>query len=254
MCGAEPADGDEGGGGRRLTEHAACREFGASIAHDLNNLLLPILLLAELTRDELPPGGTLRTNMDKILTAADRSRVYLDRIREFGQSPELERHSVAFTIVVENALAKLRSALPPAVQLREDITESDGRMSADANKIADVVVELGTNAIEAFDGAAGTIEFKASETLIKPGDADAPSGLAAGRYARLQMRDDGPGMSPEAAANALGPFFTSKSDREGRGLGLAIAYGVVSGHGGAILLGSSAAEGTRVEVYLPMIE
>ncbi len=252
--GAAPADNDDGGDDRRLLEHAVCREFAASVAHEINNSLLPVVLLAELTRDDLPAGDALRTNMDRILNAAERARDYLDRVRDFGRSQDLERRAVALAMVVENAIGRLRSALPPTVELQVEIAESDGRISADADKIADVIVELGTNAVEAFDGAAGTIEFEASETRIEAGDSNAPSALTAGRYAKFLLRDNGPGMPPEAITSAFDPFFTSKADRGGRGLGLAIAYGVVSGHAGAIVLSSAAGEGTRVELYLPMIE
>lgn len=246
--------GDNGGGDPRRIEHAMCREFAASVAHDLNNTILPVLLLAELTRDDLPTGEKLRTHMEKILSAAERSRAYLDRVGEFGRSWDLERRSVALAAVFDKAVERLRSVLPPAVRLQVEITGGDGRMSADVAKIGDVVVELGTNAIEAFDGAAGSIEFQASEMRIEAGDTTAPQGLAAGRYAKFLVRDDGPGMSPEAVRNAFGPFVTGKAGRDARGLGLAIAYGIVSGHAGAIVLGGAVGEGTRAEMYLPMID
>ena len=252
--GAAAANSDDGGGDRRLIAHAACREFAASVAHDLNNLLLPVLLLAELTKDNLPAGDALRTNMDKILSAAERSRGYLDRVGEFARSRDLERRTMALAAVVENAIDRLRSALPPTVRLRVEKAGGDGRMSADAGKIGTAIVELGTNAIEALEGAAGTIEFQASETRIEAGDTAAPPGLAAGRYARILVRDDGRGMSREMLTKAFDPFFTGKSDRDGRGLGLAIAYGIVSGHAGAIMLSSAVGEGTRAELYLPMTE
>ncbi len=252
--GAAPADGEDGGDDRRMHEHAACRELAASVAHELNNSLLPVVLLAELTRDDLPAGDALRTNMSRILDAAEQARVYLDRIREFGRSQDLERRPVALAMVVEKSIGRLRSALPPTVELRLEIAGGDGRILADADKIADVIVELGSNAVEAFDGAAGSIEFEAGETRIEAGDGNAPPALTAGRYARFLVRDNGPGMAPEAIARAFDPFFAGKAERGARGLGLAIAYGVVSGHAGAIVLGGSAGEGTRVELYLPMIE
>lgn len=252
--GADFASSDDGVGDRRLIAHAACHEFAASLTHDLNNILLPVLLLAELARDNLPAGDALRTNMEKILSAAERSSAYLDRVGEFARSRDLERRAVALAAVVENAVERLRSVLPPTVRLRVETAEGDGRMLADAGKIGTAIVELGTNAAEAFEGAAGTIEFQASETRIEAGDTAAPPGLAAGRYAKILVRDDGPGMSRKALMNAFDPFFTGKADRDGRGLGLAIAHGVVSGHAGTIVLRSVVGEGTRAELYLPMIE
>jgi CheY-like chemotaxis protein len=153
--------------------------------------------------------------------------------------------------LVQDMLALLRVSLPPRCELVFE-QGSDAWSEVDATQIRQVVLSLVGNAGEALGDAPGRITVR-SGTL----DADAAclaSGhgapdLAPGRYAYLEVADDGPGMNAATQRHAFDPFFTTRSD--GRGLGLPTVLGIVRGHGGLVQLDSAAGRGSRFRVLLP---
>jgi CheY-like chemotaxis protein len=139
----------------------------------------------------------------------------------------------------------LRATFPASIEVRQRI-EARGSVVADPSQLHQVLMNLATTARQAMADA-GTLEIALSR--VEPG-ASLPAGLASVAYFVLSVADSGPGMTPEVRERIFEPFFTTKGVGEGTGLGLAVAHGIVKGHGGAILCESEPGHGATFRVYL----
>lgn len=124
---------------------------------------------------------------------------------------------------------------------------------SDPTQLHQVVLNLVTNAFHAVETSGGEIRVKLKETMIR-GDAHPGTVLARDRYAQLTVSDTGRGIDPAIADNIFDPYFTTKKQGKGTGLGLAVVHGIVRDHGGDIRLSSQLGRGATFDVYIPVME
>lgn len=228
--------------------------LAGGIAHDFNNILLPIITITEVCRDELPADGELSGHLEKVLLAAQRGRALVDQILKFSRLQPLERRSVDLREAIEEALKLARATVPSMIEIRSHFDAAVGKVLADSNQIHEAVVNLITNAAYAIGTKKGIIEVALHEVRISGSADGVPVELEPGTYACLTISDTGAGMEEETLAHIFDPFFTTKPFGEGTGMGLATVHGIVTGHGGAIAVSSQPHIGTTFEIYLPVIE
>ena len=228
--------------------------LAGGIAHDFNNILLPIITITEVCRDDLPADGELSGHLAKVLLAAQRGRALVDQILKFSRRQPLDRRSVDLREVVEEALKLARATVPSMIEISLHFDAAVGKVLADSNQIHESVVNLITNAAYAIGTKKGIIEVALREARISDSADGVPVELEPGTYARLTISDTGAGMEEETLAHIFDPFFTTKPFGEGTGMGLAAVHGIVTGHGGAIAVSSQPHIGTSFEIYLPVIE
>jgi PAS domain S-box-containing protein len=236
---------------RQAQKMQAIGTLAGGIAHDFNNILAAILGYTELALDDVEQGSTVWRDLQGTLVAGQRARDLVQQILAFSRHTESTRVSIQFHLLVEEALALLRAALPSTITLRPSIDRHAGSVLADPTQMQQVLINLCTNAAHAMREAGGVIEI-----CLEPFNmaADAPAiapDLKAGAYVRLTVQDTGHGMEPEILERIFEPFFTTKSMGEGTGMGLAVVHGIVVGHGGAITVESTPGQGSTFAVYLP---
>jgi signal transduction histidine kinase len=217
--------------------------LSAGITHELNNALLPIIGLSErLARsiDELSPEAR---QVDSILQSALRARELVSRILIFARRTQGERRPLDLAAVVANSLELLRSTLPATVRIDERL-EPVPPILGDEGQLGQVVVNLVTNAAHAIGADTGTIVVALAAT-------PPPAGGRAASVC-LSVTDTGCGMGEETRRRVFDPFFTTKPAGQGTGLGLSVVHGIVTGHGGRIVVESAPGKGTRFDVYLPV--
>ncbi len=220
------------------------------IGHNFNNMLLPVMALTELTIAELPEGHPGRRRLESVLQASRSARDLVARVLTFARRDAPAMEPARLDQVVAEGLELLRTALPPSIELRVSLNEIGRLAMVDRSQIQTVVMNLGGNAADALDDRPGVIEVTLDEVDLD--GTEAPGKLPAGRYARLTVRDDGPGMDAETLARIYDPFFTTKSVGKGTGMGLATAQAIVAGHGGAIAVDSRPGAGATFTVHLPL--
>ena len=225
--------------------------LAGGIAHDFNNILSAILGYTELALDEAEQGSAVWNDLQGTLTAGRRARDLVQQILAFSRQTELARTSIQMHLLVEEALALLRAALPSTIMIRPIIDRHAGAVLADPTQMQQVLINLCTNAAHAMREAGGVIEVRLEPIEVT---VDAPAispDLKAGAYVRLTVQDTGHGMEPEILERIFEPFFTTKSMGEGTGMGLAVVRGIIATHGGAITVESTPGQGSTFAVYLP---
>lgn len=220
--------------------------LAGGIAHDFNNLLTPILGYSTLLEAE-PLDPRVRAKLAHITEAASRARLVVQQILAFSRQQEPHRRSVSLTTLVTSTLSLMSATIPSTITIRSHI-ETEIEVYVDPGQIEQVLVNLITNAAQAFRNRAGHIDVRISARDLKLGE----SRLRPGRYAQLQVLDDGPGMSDSISSHVFEPFFTTKPVGEGSGLGLSVAHGIMESHEGLITVASQLGKGTEFTLLIPL--
>jgi PAS domain S-box-containing protein len=225
--------------------------LAGGIAHDFNNILVAVLGFVDLL-ERGPLGERQHRYVRGIGEAARRAADLTKQILTFSRQGSPERRPLELATVVDEACKLMRAALPAGVELSEG-TSSSALVCANATQLHQVVVNLCTNAGLAMRGRGGLLELDVSEVEVDASMTEVCPPLVPGRHARLTVRDTGCGMSPEVQARIFEPFYTTREQNEGTGMGLAVVHGIVADHGGAIAVRSRPAAGSTFEVFLPTV-
>jgi signal transduction histidine kinase len=217
----------------------------AGIAHDFNNILQTLsgaLQLIPLTNDRARVQALAATCQKAI----ERATTLTGQMRSFGTVQDARLETVAPDAVVQNTLPMLRSALPGNVQLELDIAAGLWSVTVDRLQMELALLNIVINARDAMpDGGRLHLGIHNEHLEI------AGHSLPAGAYVRIDLRDNGTGMTPDTLARALEPFFTTKTVDKGTGLGLPQAYAFATQAGGTLTLQSEPGAGTTVTIRLP---
>ncbi|WEF33606.1 ATP-binding protein [Pseudoduganella chitinolytica] len=217
----------------------------AGIAHDFNNILQTLsgaLQLIPLTDDRARVQALAATCQKAIA----RATTLTGQMRAFGTVQDARLETIQPDSVVENTLPMLRSALPGTVRLELDIAAGLWPVTVDPLQLELALLNLVINARDAMPDGGRLYLGMHNEQL-----ADTVQGLAPGPYVRIELRDNGTGMTPATLARALEPFFTTKPVDKGTGLGLPQAYAFAAQSGGLLTLQSATGDGTTVTIRLP---
>ena len=230
--------------GQRLE---ALGQMVGGVAHEFNNLLQPIMGMAELALEDAEEKSELAEQLSAILDCADQAAVIVRGIlvtaRPQGPKPEWR----PFAPLLKKTVHFVGAIIPPDVTLDLAIACNDERVLCDPGELSQVIMNLVRNAADAMNGK-GTIRIVLQSWVE---DKTVRETVPA-THLRLIVADDGHGMSPEVAIRAFQPFFTTKQPTQGTGLGLSVVRAIVNGWGAEIEIDSAPGEGTRISIILPI--
>ena len=226
--------------------------LAGGVAHDFNNMLAAILVNVALADQTLPPGSPAGARLRLAQRAAERARALVRQILTFSRHTPIVPQVQPLQPLVDEAVALLRSTLPPTVRLVVRNSRAPLWASVDAAQFQQTVVNLCTNAWQALAEERGRVRVSLVGQRLTPPQAKA-LGLAPGEFVRLRVADTGQGMDDAVRARIFEPFFTTKPVGTGTGLGLAVVHGVVRDSGGAIEVRSRPGHGTAITIYLPCL-
>lgn len=229
--------------------------LAGGVAHELNNALQPIILMAETLRDEMPEAGAdLRPCVDSILEHAHFAKDVVAGVLTFARREQTKTDAFDLQEIVAEVIAFASEFLPSGVRVEERAAGA-GLKSAEAAVInvnraafAQLFTNMFKNASDAVQGV-GRIDVVLDVRDLE-GEAAALCGLEPGRYAVIDVADTGPGIAPEHLIRVFDPFFTTKRPGEGTGLGLSTAYGIARGWAGTITAASNG--GAHFTIYIPL--
>jgi two-component system cell cycle sensor histidine kinase/response regulator CckA len=220
---------------RQAQKMDALGQFAGGIAHDFNNLLTGIGGYAELASSTSERGTVVSRCLDGIKAAADEAASLTARLLAFSRRNVPERRLLDLNAIVREAASVLERLVRADVRVTLALTEPLPAVAADLAQLKQVVLNLALNARDAMPGGGAlTIETGVS-----------------GENVVLRVRDNGIGMDAATRSRALEPFFTTKPEGEGTGLGLSLVYSVVDGLDGRLSIESALGLGTIVEIAFP---
>jgi signal transduction histidine kinase len=233
----------------------ALGNLAGGIAHDFNNMLLPILNLTEMTKEDLPADHPVQENLSLVIEAAQRASQLVKQILAFGRRGDRQVEILDMSECAAEALRLLRNVLPATITIVDRIESNIGAVQADASELQSIILNLGSNSAHAMTGKAGRLTVALTHLAPDPALAVRHAALSPDRaYARLEVADTGHGMDAATMAKIFNPFFTTKPVGEGTGLGLAMVHGIVENLGGAIEVSSEVGVGTTFVIYVPLVE
>ncbi|MDA8141904.1 MAG: PAS domain S-box protein, partial [Desulfobacteraceae bacterium] len=237
---------------RQAQKMEAIGALAGGVAHDFNNLLTPILGYAEIIQSDLPANSPLRESISQIVDASTKAKELVKQILTFSRQHEHELRPIQVHHIVQEAGNLLRASIPKSIEIKKSIHKT-GYILADPAQIHQVVMNLGTNAYHAMRETGGTLSIGVKEIEVEP-DLYLP-GLTVqpGKYVRLEISDTGIGMDEAVKAKIFDPYFTTKKEGEGTGLGLAVVHGIVKNHQGYINVYSEPGQGATFHVYFPVL-
>jgi len=233
---------------RRLEERVrqndklrAVTTLAAGVAHDFNNLLGSIIGLAELCALQADAGSVQARNLGGILQASHRAAGLVKELLNFARETPLQRHPVGLGEWLHHCEPLLAVSLPRHVPLRIELRQ-DTVVLIDAARIEQVLLNLVKNAGYAMRDRGGEVRLVVDRVRTEDH----------AEVARLQVIDQGEGISPDDLPHIFDPFFTTKPAGDGSGLGLSAAHGIVRHHGGQLDVASTPGVGTVFTLLLPL--
>ncbi len=225
--------------------------LAGGVAHDLNNMLTPIIGYAEMIAADAGPGAPFAEPAQEILGAAERARDLVRQLLAFGRVQILHIKPVSLNEVIGRLLKLLRRTLRDDIELVASLADRLPLVLADSSQVEQVLMNLAVNAQDAMpDGGRLTIATEEIEAMVL--GAGEARGRLEERAACMSVVDTGLGMDPGTRDRAFEPFFTTKGQGKGTGLGLATVYGIVRQHGGQILVETAPGQGTTFRVFWPL--
>lgn len=227
--------------------------LAGGVAHDFNNVLAAVLGYAEMARQDAVDGSRQARQLDQVLRAALRGKSLVERILSFSRSGA--RSATVFEVqpIIDEVLGLLAASLRHGVVLESRFEAPDLRLRGDPTQVFEAVMNLCTNAMQAMpDG--GTLTVATARHAVRETQAVSHGQLEPGEYLALSVADEGAGIAADVMDHLFEPFFTTRREHAGTGLGLAVVHGVVAEFGGAIDVQSTPGTpglGARFTLYLP---
>lgn len=215
--------------------------LAGGIAHDLNNILTPVLITASLMLETATPSTQEHDDIQSILTSTEAARELTAQLLAFGRKQVLTLATIDVNEVITRAIRMISRLVPATVRIETLLVPGGAIAQADATQINQVIVNLIMNACDAMPNG-GVITCS---TAHDPVDA---------RSVMLLVEDTGVGMDETTLAQVFDPFFTTKERGRGTGLGLATVHGIVEQHKGTVVVESRVGQGTRFTIRLPRRE
>jgi len=227
--------------------------LAGGVAHEFNNVLLPILLFTDLALEDLPDDSPVRSNLERVVKLANRAKGLTDQILTFSRpSGEAMVDIPDLAPVIDEAMSMVRALIPSNIEIEFGMRPSVGPVVGNPNEIQQLVVNLCTNAYQSLSKSGGRIKVSLETCNVSEKYAELHPGLREGDYVRLMVADTGVGMDSAILERIFDPFFSTREVGKGTGLGLSVVHGIVVKHEGEIIVSSEVDVGTTVGVYFPL--
>ncbi len=232
----------------------ALGNLASGIAHDFNNILFVINGILKLALIDKSLQIKMQNQLSLALEASSRAKDLVSQILSFSRAGQNDNKPVKLSSLVKEVLAFIKAAQPSNIEVYQDISVENEKIQLEATKVYQILMNLCSNAFEAMKGPGGVVHIDLSRTRISHTDQVEQMKLLPGDYFCLAVSDNGHGIDEVSLQRIFDPYFTTKLENGGTGLGLALINRIVQDHGGRIDVKSEVGKGTRFSVFLPLIE
>ena len=223
--------------------------LAGGIAHDLNNVLSPILMATDLLAIKATDNDSVRW-LSMVRENTKRGADLIRQVLSFARGMEGERVSVQLAHIVKDLVEVLQETLSKSITVNFEVEPELALISADPTQMHQVLMNLCVNARDAMP-TGGTLTITVKNTHLDDNYALMSLDAEVGNYIVVTVADTGTGMPPEVSKRIFDPFFTTKEIGEGTGLGLSTALSIIKSHGGFFNVYSEIGNGTKFSIYLP---
>ncbi|RUR72328.1 hypothetical protein PCC6912_63680 [Chlorogloeopsis fritschii PCC 6912] len=225
--------------------------LASGIAHDLNNILTPILAVAQLLPIKFPDLYPEHEHLLEILEdSARRGADLVKQVLSFARGVEGKRMTLQVKHLIKEVVKIVKQTFPKSVEVVMDLPQNLWTVCGDSTQLHQVLMNLCVNARDAMPNG-GTLTITAENLVIDENYARMHLEAKVGSYAVITITDTGVGIPPEILERIFEPFFTTKELGKGTGLGLSTVIGIVKSHGGFVNVYSEVGQGTSFKIYLP---
>jgi PAS domain S-box-containing protein len=225
--------------------------MAGGFAHEFKNILQAIKLWTEGALQDLPQESELHNNLNRVLQSINKGSDIVHQILLFSRDQKPELKPIKLSSILMDGLKMVRAALPTTIVIQSDIDPTAGYILGDAVRMHQVLLNLCTNAAHAMREKVGRLNVGLKNIQIERGSHGHWRRVNPGSYVQLTVQDNGIGMDSQTMERIYEPFFTTKEQGEGTGMGLATVHGIVEDHGGSIEVESAPGEGTTFHILFP---
>ena len=226
--------------------------LASGIAHDLNNVLGPILMSAELLQEKIPDFRSQQL-LTQLKVSAKRGASLVKQVLSFGRGMEGKRTVLQLRHLMLEIQQIAKQTFPKSIEVYTDIAPNLWAVCGDATQLHQLLINLVVNARDAMPYG-GSLRICAENLLIDQNYAQMHLDAQVGPYIAITVADTGTGMPPETLERIFEPFFTTKELGKGTGLGLSTVAAIIKSHGGFVNVHSQVGKGSQFKVYFPAVE
>jgi signal transduction histidine kinase len=230
----------------------ALGQLAGGVAHDFNNLLTGISGFAQFALEQTPAGSPAREDLKEVLKLAKRAEALTRQLLTFSRRQALPPEVLNINRTFEEMMKTLGRLIGENIDLVFILATDLGNVNVDPGQLEQVLVNLALNARDAMPGG-GKLTVKTANVFLNHDNPGVDLSLRPGEYVMLAISDTGCGMDENTRQHIFEPFFTSKLQGIGTGLGLSTVYGIVNQLKGVILVDSQPGQGTTFKIYLPRV-
>ena len=223
--------------------------LAGGIAHDLNNILGPILLSIQVLRTKLN-DASMQNLIDTIESASIRGKNIVAQVLAFARGSDSTPILIQVRHIVKEVEDVIKQTFPKDIDIQSYLPKDLWTINADPTQIHQILLNLCVNARDAMPHG-GRLTVNVKNIVIDESLALRYADARCGRYLEIEVRDTGTGMPPDIQQKIFDPFFTTKAPGKGTGLGLSTVYTIVKHHHGFISMNSIVGEGTVFQIYIP---
>ena len=238
---------------RQIQKMEALGTLAAGVAHDFNNILMPIIVNTEMAMRNLAKNSAIDKYLKLSLDAAEKGRELVKQITTFGRPSHHEAKPVKIGPIIEQTIQLLQSTVPSNIRITVDIQNVSDFVLADPGQIHQVLLNLFSNAVYAMKDTGGELRVELDNVLLDEAEMKKYPSLRSQNCLKLKVSDTGCGISEENMEKIFDPFFTTKSRGEGSGMGLSVLHGIIKSSGGDVEVHSECGKGTTFEIFIPLI-
>jgi len=239
----------------RLCQYKKLEAMGhmtGGFAHEFNNLLAIIIGNAELALDEIGEFHPSCSNLDEILKASTRAVDVIKQLLRFCHNTRISADFTDLVTATQNIVLLLRPSLPDTIKVTTVTDLPHLKVAIAKSQLDQILVNIFSNAVEAMKLSGGALTIEISKRILQDKEIIWHQEITSGLYAELAITESWHRVHPDIADKIFDPYFTTKPLGTGPGMGLAVVYGIVKAHGGAIWFKNGTDKGTTFFILLPV--
>jgi len=235
---------------RQAQKMEALGKLTGGVAHDFNNLLQVVSGNLQLLSRDVEGNARAETRVQNALAGVSRGSKLASQLLSFGRRQPLQPKVVNVRKLIQNMDDMLRRALGEEVEIETIVSGGLWNTLIDPGQLENAILNLAINARDAMDGR-GRLTIETANAVLDYDYAEAHDDVRPGQYVLVAVTDTGSGIAPEILDHVLEPFFSTKVEGKGSGLGLSMVYGFIKQSGGHFKIYSEVGHGTTMRIYLP---